>query len=398
MKRLLQATVIAVSCLAVGTASAKDIKIAHIYGKTGALAAYGEQLQRGLELGFSYATGGTDKVLDQKVEILQMDTQLNAARTRALVKKAYGDDDVTMVVGPIASGLDLAVLPLAEQYKKIIMPEGVADSITGSHWNRYVVRMERNSSQDAYSIAIAIGGKGVCAASIAQDYAFGHDGAAAFKTALARIGGQVVDEGFLPFATTDFTAGGEKVINALRGAKDCKDKYIFIVWAGTSNPFGGISALNPQRYGIHITTGGNILAALAMYKPAVGMKGGAYYYYKLPQNPINDWLVKEHFQKYNTPPDFFTCVGFTEAQAIVAAIKKAGSTDTDALIKAFEGLQLETPKGPVTIRPQDHQAMQNMFAFTVALDPKETWSGGVTLKLDRIIQASEMDIPIENNR
>lgn len=398
MKRLLQAAVIAASCLAVGTASAKDIKIAHIYGKTGVLAAYGEQLERGLELGFAYATNGTDRVMGRKIDILQMDTQLNAGRTRALVKKAYGDDDVTMVVGPIASGLDLAVLPLAKQYKKIIMPEGVADSITGSHWNRYVVRMERNSSQDASSIALAIGGKGVCAASIAQDYAFGHDGATAFKTALTRVGGRVVDEEFLPFKTTDFTAGGEKVINALRDAQGCKNKYIFIVWAGTANPFGGISALNPQRYGIHITTGGNILAALAMYKPAVGMKGGAYYYYKLPQNPVNAWLVKKHFQKYHTPPDFFTCVGFTEAQAIVAAIKKAGNTDTEALIKAFEGLKLETPKGPMTIRPQDHQAMQNMFAFTVSLDPKETWSGGVTLKLDRVIQASEMDIPIENKR
>lgn len=398
MKKLLQAAVIVISILTVGAAFGKDIKIAHIYGKTGVLAPYGQQLQRGLELGFQYATKGTDKVLGQKIDILQMDTQLNAGRTRALVKKAYGDEDVTMVVGPIASGLDLAVLPLAQQYRKIIMPEGVADSITGSHWNNYVVRMERNSSQDASAIAVAMGGKGVCAATIAQDYAFGHDGASSFKTALTRVGGKVIDEEFLPFKTTDFTAGGEKAINALRNATGCSGKYIFIVWAGAANPFGGIEALNPERYGIHITTGGNILAALALYKPVAGMVGGAYYYYKLPKNPVNDWLVKKHFQMYNSPPDFFTCVGFTEAQAIVAAIKKAGSTKTDALIKAFEGLKIETPKGPMTIRPQDHQAMQDMYAFKVTLDPKETWSGGVTLKLKRVIKASEMDIPIENKK
>lgn len=398
MKRVLQTALIVITVLAAGTAFAKDIKIAHVYDKTGVLAPYGQQLQRGLELGLEYATHGTDKVLGRKIDILQMDTQLNAGRTRALVEKAYADDNVTMVVGPISSGLDLAVLPLAQRYHKIIMPEGVADSITGSHWNRYVVRMERNSSQDAYSMALAIGGKGVCAATVAQDYAFGHDGASSFKTALTNLGGRVVDEEFLPFNTTDFTAGGEKVINALRNAKGCKAKDIFIVWAGEANPFGGINALNPRRYGIHITTGGNILPALALYKPVVGMKGGAYYYYKLPHNKVNDWLVKKHFQKYHSPPDFFTCVGFTEGQAIVAAIRKARSTNTDALIKAFEGLKLMTPKGPMYIRPQDHQAMQNMYAFTVALNPHETWSGGVTLKLDRVIKAGEMNIPIENKR
>lgn len=401
IKRLLQTAMIAACISMVGVVMAAEtgpIKIAHVYGKTGILAAYGRQLQRGLELGFDYATGGTNKVLGRKIDILKMDDQMNVGRARALVAQAYGDDDATMVVGPIVSGFDLAVLPLAKQYKKIIMPEGVADSITGSHWNRYVVRLERNSSQDAYAIALAIGGKGVCAATVAQDYAFGHDGASSFKTALSNLGGRVVNEQFLPFNTTDFTAGGEKAINALKDTKGCKSKYIFIVWAGTANPFGGIEMLNPERFGIHITTGGNTLAALTLYKPAVGMKGGAYYYYKMPHNRVNDWLVKKHFKMYKTPPDFFTCVGFTEAQAIVAAIKKAGSTNTDALIKAFEGLKLETPKGAMYIRPQDHQAMQNMYAFTVALDPKAIWSGGVTLKLDHVIKASEMNIPIYNKK
>ena len=42
-----------------GTAVAKDIRIAHVYSKTGALQAYGAQTQTGLMLGFDYATGGT---------------------------------------------------------------------------------------------------------------------------------------------------------------------------------------------------------------------------------------------------------------------------------------------------------------------------------------------------
>ena len=396
MKRVLQAAVIAASVLTIGAASAKDdIKIAHIYGKTGVLAAYGQQLQRGLELGIDYATGGSNKVLNRDIKILEMDNQLNAGRTRALFQKAYGDEDVTLAVGPISSGLSLAVLPIAQQYQKIIMPEGVADSITGEKFNRYVVRIERNSSQDAIAQAKAIGGKGACAATIAQDYAFGHGGAAAFKKALEDLGGKVVDEEFLPFKTTDFTAGGEKVINALKDAKGCPSgKYIFIVWAGGANPFSGLEALNPERYGIHLTSGGNILAGIAQYAPI--SDGATFYYYKLPHNDVNDWLVKEHFRRFSSPPDLFTDIGFEEGQAIVAAIKKANSTDTEKLLQAFEGLKFQGASGPIYIRPEDHQAMRDMFHFKVVMDPGAKESGGVALKLVKVIKASDMNIPVMN--
>lgn len=400
MKRLLL-TVIAglVPWLIWNPAQAADtapIVIAHIYGKSGPLAVYGDQLQRGLELGLDYATGGTDEVLGRKIEIEVMDTQGKAGRARALFQQALGDDRVALTVGPVNSGNVLAVLPLAAQYRKIIMPEGVADAITGKDFNPYVFRIGRNSSQDAIAQAISLGGKGVCASVLAPDYAFGHDGATAFKTALDGLGGRVISEEFLPGNTTDFTAGGERLINTLKGVTGCNGKYIFVIWAGSANPFGGLQALNPGAAGIRITSGGNILQALALYKPVVGMQGAAYYYYKLPHNKVNDWLVAEHFKRYKSPPDFFTCQGFAEAQAIVAAMKKAGSTATPKLMKALEGLRFESPKGEIYIRPQDHQAMQDMFHFEVVLDPAATYSGGVSLKLISVIKASQMHVPIEN--
>ncbi len=395
MKRIVLATVLAASLLAGGTAFGKGITIAHVYGKTGALAVYGQQLQRGLELGIDYATKGTGKVLGRDIKILQMDTQGNAGRTRALLQQAYGDDDVTLAVGPISSGLSLAALPIAQQYQKILMPEGVADSITGKKFNRFVVRIQRDSSQDAIAQAIAIGGKGACAATIAQDYAFGHDGAEAFKKALEGMGGKLVAEEFLPINATDFTAGGEKVINALRQATDCPSgKYIFIVWAGPSNPFSGLEALNPGQYGIHLTSGGNILAALGLYGPV--HEGATFYYYKLPKNPVNDWLVKQHESRFGSPPDLFTAVGFEEGQAIVHAIEKAKSTDTGKLLKAFSGLRFEGPTGPIYIRPKDHQAMRNMFHFEVVKDPAAKESGGIALKLVNVIKADQIHVPVEN--
>ena len=99
------------------------------------------------------------------------------------------------------------MLPVAEEHKKILIVEpAVADQITGDKWNRYIFRTGRNSSQDAISNAVAIGAPGVNIAVLGVDNAFGRDGVAAFKAALAKTGATLVAEEYAPANTTDFTA------------------------------------------------------------------------------------------------------------------------------------------------------------------------------------------------
>ena len=77
-----------------------------------------------------------------------------------------------------------------------------------------------------------------------------------------------------------------------------------------------------------------------------GLVGGAYYYYEIPKNPVNDWLVREHKKRLSDePPDFFTAGGFAAAMAVVAAIQKAGGTDTEKLIAAMEGMDVRDAQG-----------------------------------------------------
>ena len=95
-----------------------------------------------------------------------------------------------------------------------------------------------------------------------------------------------------------------------------------------------------DKYDINLASGGNILDALKLYKPLVGMVGAGYYYYENPKNEMNDWLVAEHQKRFGGPPDFFTCGGFSAAMAVVKAIETAGSTDTEKLIETMEGHEL----------------------------------------------------------
>jgi len=373
-------------------AMADEIRVAHVYGKTGPLEAYAAQSHAGLMLGLEYATGGTMEINGDKIVVIEKDTQMKPDIGKAVLAEAYGDDEADIAVGPVSSGVALAMLPVAEEYEKILIVEpAVADSITGENWNRFIFRTGRNSSQDAISNAVALGGEGVTIATLAQDYAFGRDGVAAFREALAASGAKIAHEEYVPTDTTDFTAAAERIFNAM-GDIDGKKK-LFIIWAGGGNPMGKINAMDPARFGIEIATGGNILAALTAYKELPGMEGATYYYYEIPKNPVNDWLVKEHMARFGSPPDFFTAGGMAAGIAVVEAIKKAGSTDTEALISAMEGMEWETPKGLMRFRKEDHQALQSMYHFRTEVQDGKDY--GVPV-LVREIGIDDMNIPIRN--
>ncbi|MEP7083504.1 MAG: substrate-binding domain-containing protein, partial [Betaproteobacteria bacterium] len=304
--------------LCASAVQARDIKIAHVYGKTGPFEAYAVQTQAGLLLGLEYATKGTMMVNGNKIVLIEKDTQGKPDVGKSQLAAAFGDDKADIAIGPTGSGVALAMLPVAEEYKKILLVEpAVADAITGEKWNRYIFRTGRNSSQDASSSAVALDKPGVVIGTLAQDYAYGRDGIKAFKESMKNA--KIVHEEYLPTNTSDFTAGAQRLFDAMKDKPG--RKIIFILWAGAGNPFK-IVDLDPKRYGIELAAVGSTLAQMAPYKNLPGMEGAIYYYYGIPKNPINDWLISEHQKRFKTPPDYFTAGGMSAAIAVVEALKK----------------------------------------------------------------------------
>jgi branched-chain amino acid transport system substrate-binding protein len=375
-------------------AAGNEVRIAHIHSLTGPLEAYGKQTTVGFNLGLEYATGGTMMVAGKKLVVIEKDDQGKPDVGKSLLAAAYSDDKADIAVGPTSSGVALAMLPVAEEYKKILLVEpAVADSIIGDKWNKYIFRTGRNSSQDAISNAVALDKPGTVVATLAQDYAFGRDGVKAFKDALKNA--KIVHEEYLPQTTTDFTAGIQRVVDALKGQSG--RKVIEVIWAGGTPPYNALAAQElAKRHGIEVFTGGNILPAMAAYKNFPGMEGATYYYFGIPKNPVNEWLVSNHYKQFKAPPDFFTAGGMTAAIAIVEALKKTnGDTSPNKLIAAMEGMSFESPKGRMTFRKEDHQAMQSMYHFKIKVDPAFAW--GVP-ELVREIKPDEMSVPIKNKR
>jgi branched-chain amino acid transport system substrate-binding protein len=392
MRRILLAAIGMLCCMA--PLYAKDVTVALIYSKTGPLEAYAKQTETGFMLGLDYATQGSMQVNGKKIVVVEKDDQGKPDIGKSQLAAAYQDDKADIAVGPTASGVAIAMLPVAQEYKKILLVEpAVADSITGDKWNRYIFRTGRNSSQDAISNAYAVDKEGVSIATLGTDNAFGRDGIKAFKGALKKA--SLVHEEYLPPTTTDFTAGAQRIIDALKDKPG--RKILWLIWAGAGDPFGKLADMDlKKRYGIEISTGGNILPAMTAFKKLPGMEGALYYYFAIPKNPVNTWLVAEHYKRFKSPPDFFTAGGMAAGIAVVEALKKTGgNTDTEKLISAMEGMNFETPKGTMTFRKEDHQAMQSMYHFKIKIDPAFAW--GVP-ELVHEITPNEMNIPIQNKR
>ena len=61
----------------------------------------------------------------------------------------------------------------------------------------------------------------------------------------------------------------------------------------------------------------------------------------------------------------------------------------------MEGMSFDTPKGKMTFRKEDHQALQVMYQWRMKANPPDNVN---LLDLVREIPADEMKLPIKNKR
>jgi branched-chain amino acid transport system substrate-binding protein len=83
--------------------------------------------------------------------------------------------------------------------------------------------------------------------------------------------------------------------------------------------------------------------------------------------PDHAAFLKAYQAKYNDYPRLGSVVGYSTLKAAATILAKANSTDSEKLVDAAEGIQVETPFGPVTFRKSDHQSTLGAFVGKTAL-------------------------------
>ncbi len=355
------------------------LKIGVLSDQSGPLKSYGIQQVRGLRLGFEYATGGTMQVLGRSIELIVEDDASNPEQAVQKVRKLLEQDQVDMLQGSVSSGATLAIIPEVTKARKILMVDpAAADDITGKACSRYVFRTGRNVSQDALTGAKYLVKEGRNRfMNVAPDYAFGHSSAAAWSAVIKAQGGEILGDIFAPLDTKDFTPYLQRLIQA-------RPDGVVVTWAGAGavTLFQQIAELDVYSNMLVFTGIGDIPSLKATGDAGVGAVGINTYFHLLPRTEVNDWLVKRHLEVHGEPPDLFTAGGMAAAIAIVKGLEKAGSTDSEALIAALEGMSFQGPKGTYTLRAEDHQALQPMYV--VRLEKKEGYDYPVPVLIEEL--------------
>ncbi|MEU4530756.1 substrate-binding domain-containing protein [Micromonospora ureilytica] len=331
-----------------GGDSAAPVKVGLVYSQSGALASYGKQYIEGFKAGLDFATQGTGKVGDRKIEVTEVDDAGDPAKAVSAAKDLIGKG-TKIIAGSTASGVALQVAPIAAQNKVLFISGPAAtDAVTGA--NKYTFRSGRQSYQDVVTAKSFIGdptGKKVVV--FAQDGAFGDANEAAVKAVIGTAGA-TVSSVRAPASATEFTPFASQI-------KAAKPDLLFVAWAGTTAP-AMWQTLDQQGVlsSTTVVTGLDIRASW----PTFGAAGAKISFLSHYFDGASDTEASKALKATVNTIDLFHPDGFAAAQMVVRAAQDGGD-DVDKMVTALEGWSFDGVKGKMTIRAADHALLQPMF-------------------------------------
>jgi branched-chain amino acid transport system substrate-binding protein len=359
--RALRATLVglAVAAAVAATPAAAQIRIGELNSYK-SQPAFLEPYRKGWELALEEinASGG---LLGQKVEVISRDDNANPGDAVRVAEELVSRERAVVVFGTFLSNIGLAVTDFAKQRKVLfVAAEPLTDKITWENGNRYTFRLRPNTyMQSAMLVPEAAKLKKKRWAIVYPNYEYGQSAAATFKTLLkaAQPDVEFVAEQATPLGRIDAGAVAQALI-------DAKPDAIFNVTFGADLARfvreGQTRGLFKDRPVVSLLSGEpEYLDPLRDEAPEGWIVTG-YPWYSI-KTPEHDRFLTAYQRKWKEYPRLGSIVGYATMMSIAAGIKKAGSTDTEKMIAAMRGLQVDSPMGKFTYRAIDHQATMGAY-------------------------------------
>ena len=322
--------------------------------------AFLEPYKKGMELAVEQinAAGGLN---GKKVQLITRDDNANPGDAVRVAEELISRDKVDVLTGSFLSHIGLALTDFAKQKKVFFLAsEPLTDKIVWQNGNRYTYRLRTSTyMQVAMLVPEAAATKKKRWAIVYPNYEYGQSAAATFKTLLkaAQPDVEFVAEQASPLGKLD--AGS--VVQALADAKP--DAIFNVLFGADLAKFvreGNTRGLFKGREVVSLLTGEpEYLDPLKDETPNGWLVTG-YPWYGI-KTPEHEAFLKAYQARFKDYPRLGSVIGYSTIMSLAAGIQKAKSTDTEAMIAAFSGLQLMTPFGPITYRPEDHQSTMGSF-------------------------------------
>ena len=333
----------------------------------------------------------------KKIQIIKGDTQSKNEIARKVIERLLMQDKVDALVGTSGSNITLIAQMLAGSHKKIFMNNTSFSDLllNDTNWNRYVFQVLAPSTTQ-WTLALAQYLKKRPQKKyylLCQDYAFGRDYAATFKDAIKKYKpeAEIVGEDFFPIFTKDFApyltkvkASGAELIITQAWATDNENLVKQSRQLNVNIPISSIYVDDANTLKAIGGPAGVGMILMQSYIPTINTAPNK----KFVEIWNKQW--KKWSSPYNTDyykwPAGFVGSGIVSLYCLFDVIQKAGTTDSEKIIRTWEGYEQSSIIGPVYMRPQDHLMLTDVFFSELAFPNKwfeKSASWGQTITINR---------------
>ncbi len=358
-----------VLCVSSQADAQQSIRIGEINSYSGIAAGFTLPYRQAVELAVDEVNAGGG-LLGRRVEVLFRDDKGNPPEAVKHSQELVFAEKVHLLAGTFLSNVGLAVSDFARQNKVLFAAaEPLTEALTWSQGHRYVFRVRPNTYSQGRMLAERAATLPYRKwAVIGPNYEYGRRAWETFWARLKELNpdvqlvgehwptlGKIEPSGYI---TALLSQQPQAVYVSLFGS----DWIAFAREAGKRGLF-------QKAFFVGILLGEpEYIEPLKLEAPE-GMLVTGYPWYDI-QTPVHKGFVAKFQRKADRTPVVGSLVGYITFQSIFEAIRRAGSTETEKMITAMEGLRVETPIGPIFYRPFDHQSTMGAWVGTTKLDPK----------------------------
>ena len=301
-------------------------------------------------------------ILGRPIELIEYDTQSDLTKYQEFTNRLIMEDNVDLVIGSVASFHREAIRPIFEENEKLLFYNSQYEGGVASKYTFcFGVTPEHQVLPMMKDMVERYGGNAyICSV----DYNVGTITAKWFRQELAKYGGQVIGEEFIPFEVSQFSSAISKIVAA-------RPDILITLMVGTN-----MSAFYEQWSNEGLAGQIPILSTTA-----IGMDGDHRLYnppavtgvYCLAPfiEELDTPAAQEFVRGYRAmfPDDYF--MGLTTESCYVSlyyykmAVEMAGTTETQAVLAALESgeLEFDGPGGHTSLEPDTHHLTRDMTLF-----------------------------------
>ena len=346
--KILMAAVTAALAFVAPAQAADPVRIGVALSQTGNLADFAGPYFKGLDLWREQANarGG---LAGRPIEFVVYDDRSDPATAARLYEKLITDDKVNLVMSSLGSATAATGSGVAEKHKVIMINAGGAAEAIQQRGFKYVFQTAARISSYADGIMPMVEKYKVKSiALVSRDYAAARDISKVIKERIKDKDIKLVIDEYFPAGTADFSS------QIAKGQQLQPDLWIGLLYPSeaieTARQFHSMNYMpklfiaNGVSQDDFITSAGKdaeYALGMSLYEPSLPSEG-------------NKEFVKTYRTKYNADPGYYSAFGFVGGTVLEAAVKQAGSVDTEKVREVLTTLKLGTVMGKHEVDPKTY--------------------------------------------